>query len=132
LNATAASSPRPPAPRQVLIAICLMGAVFMLAMMRSVLMKDWSHPRASVFGVIVLGVICFFWIYGLFRGLNWVWWITVILGVGGCILAPLSVSGLHEPIQIYFYWLQFALTAPAMILFLLPAARLWYKRPATA
>lgn len=118
-------------PRQVLIALCLLGAEFGLALVRSVLMKDWSRPIPAVLGVLLLAAVCSLWLYGLWRRRNWVRWITVILGAGGCALAYLDVARLHDPVQVALYWLQFALTAPAVIILVLPVARHWYSSDLT-
>jgi type IV secretory pathway VirB2 component (pilin) len=126
VNASLGSTPRASPPPLALAALYLLGAEFALATVRSILMKDWSHPAAATLWVVALVVMCFFWWYALWRRVKWVWWATVILGVVGCALAPVSVSILHRPLHVALYWLQFALTAASVGLLLLPSPRHWY------
>jgi uncharacterized membrane protein (DUF2068 family) len=119
---------RPPAG--VLYALGLMAAEFAIAIVRSALMKDWTRPAASAVAVAVLALICILWLYGLWRRKVWLWWVTVIGGVGGCILTPWSVGMIHDSAQLRLYLLQVVVVAPAMLLLLLPASRRWYRHNA--
>jgi uncharacterized membrane protein (DUF2068 family) len=119
-------------PRQVLLAIGLMGATFSIAVVRLALMQDWTRPAFAALIVSILAALCWLWLYGLWRRTTWVWWFTVISGVGGCLLARLSVAKLHDATQISLYWVQFGFTLPAMVLLLMPAARTWYRRRVAA
>ncbi len=115
-------------PRPVVIALSLLGAEFGLALIRSILMKDWSRPVLAALGVLLLAVVCLLWWYGLWRRRNWVCWITVVGGLSGIALSPLSVARLSDPVQRRLYWLQLALTLPVIIMLVLPAARQWYRQ----
>jgi len=52
-------------PWQVVSAIYLLGAELGLAVVRSILMKDWSRPIPATLGVLVLAAVCSLWLYGL-------------------------------------------------------------------
>jgi peptidoglycan/LPS O-acetylase OafA/YrhL len=132
-NASLGDEHRSVAPRPVAIALGLLAAGFGLAVIRSCLMKDWSRPLPAAFGVLLLAAVCWLWWYALWRRRKWVWWITVVGGFGGIVLAPLSVARLSDPVQKRLYWVQLALTVPAVIMLVLPAARQWYRKdPAIA
>jgi hypothetical protein len=130
VNASVGSAPRASPPPLALAALYLLGAEFALAIVRSILMKDWSHPTVATLWVVALVVLCSFWLYALWRRVKWVWWATVTLGAVGCSLAPVSVSILHQPLQVTLYWMQFALTAASVVLLVLPSPRHWYLRSA--
>jgi len=115
-------------PRPVVIALNLLGTAFGVALVRSSLMKDWSRPHPAALGVLLLALVCWLWWYGLWRRRKWVWWITVIGGLSGIVMAPLSMARLSDPVQRGLYWLQFALSLPVIILLVLPAARQWYRK----
>jgi hypothetical protein len=97
-----------------------------LAVVRSVLMRDWSHPSSAIVPVAVLAIICLAWLFGLWRRLNWLRWTTVILGASGCLGAYWSVARLHDPIQVDLYWVQFVTTLVTVVLLLLPSSNTWY------
>ena len=132
MHSSATETARLRVPRLVAVALCLMGADFMLAIVRSILVHDWSRPVAAALGVAVLASVCSLWIYGLWRRSTWLWWVTVILGVVGSVLAPWGAHRLHETTQVVFYWCQFVLSASAALFLLLPTSREWYKRRAAA
>ena len=126
------TSVRPPQgtapPSQVLAALGLMAVVFAVAVLRAALMKNWAQPTLAAVNLIILAAICGIWLYGLWRRLNWLRWVTVFLGATGCLLASRSVANLHDPTQVALYGVQFALTVPGVILFVLPPAQRWYTR----
>jgi hypothetical protein len=126
VNAPVGSTPRASPPPLALAALYLLGAEFAVAIVRSILMKDWDHPTVATLWVVALVVLCSFWPYAPWRRVKWVWWATVVLGAVGCALAPVSVSILHQPVHVALYWLQFALTAASVVLLLLPSPRHWY------
>jgi hypothetical protein len=115
-------------PRQVFVALCLMGVEFGLAVIRTVLLRDWSRPVPAVLAVLLVAVLAMIWLYGLYRRRNWVRWMTVIVCGGGCVLAPFDVARLDDSVQIVLYWLQFAVTVPVVVLLLLPGTHVWYTR----
>jgi hypothetical protein len=104
-----------------------MGVYFAASLVHAFVMG----PHQLGFRVIFIAALCSLWFYGLWRRVAWVWWITVILGVGACI-APFLTARPQEPIQLFLYWVQYALLAPATLLFLMPTARNWYRQRATA
>lgn len=124
---TTAESAATRPPPLILIVIALMAGQFVIALVRISLMKDWSsHPYSAVFGLLLICAICLPWMYGLWHRRNWVRWLTVISGTVGCALTPLNLARLHDPAQVTYYWLQFALTVPVVIMLVLPAVGGWY------
>jgi hypothetical protein len=126
-NAAATESHQRP-PQSVIVVLCLVAAVCLIAQVRSALMKDWTRPAPAIGGMAFLALVSLLWLYGLWRRLNWVRWTTIVLGVGGCLLASRSIARLHDPTQIALYWVQFALTVPTIAFLLAPSARVWYAR----
>ena len=130
MSALALSTRRPSPPPLALVALYLLGSEFGLVVLRSIIMKDWSHPIDATLWLVPLVALCTLWFYGLARGLGWVWWTTVILSALGCAFAPMSVSILHRPVNIALYWLQFTLAVISVVVLLLPSVRHWYLRGA--
>jgi hypothetical protein len=124
----ATTNPHQPPPRSAIVVLCLVAAISLIAEVRSALMKDWARPAPALVGMGFLALICLLWLYGLWRRVNWVRWMTIILGVGGCLLASRSIARLHDPTQVALYWVQFALTVPTVAFLLTPSARSWYER----
>jgi UDP-N-acetylmuramyl pentapeptide phosphotransferase/UDP-N-acetylglucosamine-1-phosphate transferase len=119
-------------PAQVRAALGLMAVAFAVVVLRSALMQNWARPTPAFLNLFILAAICAFWLYGLWRRLNWLRWVTVFLGTTGCLLASRSLARLHDPTQIALYLVQFAVTAPTVILLVLPPARRWYTRDLAA
>jgi type IV secretory pathway VirB2 component (pilin) len=113
-------------PKAVLYALASMALGLSLAVVRSVLMRDWSHPSSAIVPVVVLTALCLAWLYGLWRRRNWLRWTTIVLGALGCLGARWSLAILHDPVQVDLYWVQFATTLLTVVLLLLPSSRNWY------
>ena len=128
MNAVATHPTRTRVPRAVLWALTSMALGLCVAVVRSILMRDWSHPSTAVVPVAVLSVLCVAWLFGLWRRLNWLRWTTIVLGALGCMGARWSLELLHDPIQIDLYWVQFVTTLLTVTLLLLPSSRNWYIR----
>ena len=130
MNAQAPTTLRLKTPLLAVVALYLLGSEFVVVVLRSIIMKDWSHPIGAMLWLTPLVVLCSLWFYGLTRRLKWVWWTTVILGVIGCAFAPTSVAVLHRLVNLVLYWVQFALTVVSVVVLLLPSVRHWYLRGA--
>jgi hypothetical protein len=122
------TSPRPPPVAAV--ALLLLGAEFVIAVGRSVLMRDWSRPVPSVVSVVVLFAVCGLWLHGLWRRKTWLWWVTVILAGTGCVMSPWANPSRMGSTQATLYWCQVVLAAPATLLLLMPASQKWYRKHA--
>jgi len=118
----------PGVPKAVLYALGSMVLGLVVAVVRSVLMRDWSHPSSAIMPVAVLAAFCLAWLYGLWCRLNWLRWTTIILGASGCLSAHWSLAILHDPVQIDLYWVQFVTTLLTVGLLLLLSSRDWYAK----
>ena len=125
------SSPQEPQtllPRTVTAVLCLIAAQTVLAGLGYALrVAFWTSLTASIVGLIFLGIYLL-WLYGMWRRLNWLRLTTIVLGVGGCLLAPRSLARIHDPTQLALYWVQFAITVATVGLLLMPSARAWYQQ----
>jgi FtsH-binding integral membrane protein len=113
-------------PPQVLTALGLMALLFAVGLLRAALIQNWTQPVFAALGLFLLSATCGFWLYGLYRRLNWLRWVTVLAGAGGCLLVSRAATELRDPVQLGLYYLQVALMAPSVVLFVLPPARRWY------
>jgi hypothetical protein len=117
----------PGRPRQVLVAIALLGGAFLLGLVRFALMKNRTFSLPILAVPAVLLAINWWWLYMLWRRVNWVRWVTLILGCLGCLSAFQYVKPLREPVQIAIYWTQLGLTLSAVVLLVMPRTQIWYK-----
>jgi len=115
------------APWQVRAAVAFVAGACLVALLRAILMKDWTRPLPAAAGILLMAAISLIWLYGLWRRLNWLRWATVILGGGGSFIGLWGVARLGDPVQTRLYWIQFSLLVPAAVLLLLPAVRMWYS-----
>jgi hypothetical protein len=112
-------------PRLVAIALSLIGADFLLslAQMAKTVPASWMAAFAAVFASI-FG----FWIFGLYRRLNWLRWFTVGSAIVGILYLPfawpLVLVNVNPPLMI----LKYALFDFGALLLCLPQAHAWYSR----
>jgi len=119
-------------PRQVTLALYLLGAAFVFSILRLVFTPHWSHPGSHVFPIFLVAAVYFFWLYGLVRRLNWLRWVTVVLSGIGLITMPWWLPKVDDHTQLAFHLLQCAAQIPGTLLLCLPAAQAWYGRRAVA
>jgi hypothetical protein len=112
-------------PRQVAIALSLIGADFLLSLAQMVKTVPalWMSAFAAVFASIFA-----LWIFGLYRRLNWLRWFTVGSAVIGILCLPfawpLVLANLSPPLMLFKY----ALFDFGALLLCLPQAHAWYSR----
>ena len=112
-------------PRQVVMALSLIGADFLLslAQMAKTVSAPWMPAFAAVFALIFA-----FWIFGLYRRLNWLRWFTVGSAAIGILFLPfawpLVLANVSPPLMIFKY----ALFDFGALLRCLPQAHAWYSR----
>jgi hypothetical protein len=114
-------------PRLVAAAIVLIAGEFLIGLVQVTLMNLDRGSNHIVFGVVLVGLIGFPWIYGLYKRHNWVRWLTIVstgLGVLGVIWGPSKFS---NPWQVQMGRIQVVAHLAAAILLCLPAAGYWYR-----
>jgi hypothetical protein len=118
-------------PRQVIVALCLLAAGFSTAILRVIFapaagfLSSGSHAVV----VVVLGGLYFAWVYGLFRRLNWLRWVTIVVSCFGMVTIPWYVAQVTNHTLLVFHLLHMTLQVPAMVLLCLRSARVWYGQP---
>jgi hypothetical protein len=116
-------------PGRVQLAIYLVAISCLTALVRAILMKDWAQPISAIIGLAVLAELCALWIYGLYRGKNWIRWITVLFFVIHFAVTPWALAIFHDTRQVAMYWLQCLSGVLAAILLCMPIARQWFTSP---
>jgi hypothetical protein len=114
-------------PPQVLAALCLLGVEFALAILRVSLKTEWTRQPAAALNVVAILSLYSLWLYGLWRGLDWLRWVTVVLSVSSCVFAPRQLTRMADSTQVALSWLQICVAAPAVVLLILPRANRWYR-----
>jgi hypothetical protein len=120
----------PPMPRQVLLALCLLGAGFLVAIVRVLLVPiDDLSSGSHALAVVMLGALYFAWVYGLYRRLNWLRWVTIVVACFAMIRVPWNIAQVTNHTRLAFHLLHMALQFPAVVLLCLRSARVWYAVP---
>lgn len=117
-------------PRQVTVAIYLLGAAFIFSVLRAVLTREWSDPGSHVVPIAILIAIYFAWIYGLVRRLNWLRWLTIVFSSLGLVSLPWWLPNVTDHTQHSLHILQCIVQVPATVLLCFPEAQGWYGRAA--
>ena len=119
-------------PRQVVSSLSLLSAAFSTSILRMLLTGRGDHPGSNAVAAAIVGGIYFAWVYGLFRRLNWLRWVTIVLTCVGVITLPWWFAQVTDHTRLAFHLLQLALQVPAVALLCLRPARVWYGRPTVA
>jgi hypothetical protein len=112
-------------PRQVLTALLLIGADFLLSAVQMV--KTVPASWLSAFAVIFASILAL-WIFGLYRRLNWLRWFTVGSAVLGILCLPFTWPLVLAHVNPPFMILKYAFFDFGALLLCLPQARSWYSR----
>jgi hypothetical protein len=122
---------RPQLPPQVALALCLIGADFILAIVRTFLDPHFSGVQLLV--VIPISMTLFsLWLFGLYRRLNWLRWLTVASAVLGLLSLPWAWGSIASHGSVPFQLVKYALFGTGALLLCLPQANSWYGRKAAA
>jgi 4-hydroxybenzoate polyprenyltransferase len=87
-----------------------------------------TTPRSVA--VVITACLLLLWLYGLFRRLNWLRWVTVGLAILGILLLPRVLARIQERGPILFQLFKYALFDTGTLLLCLPAAREWFSSKA--
>jgi hypothetical protein len=121
---------RPPA---VVFAVCLVGVNAAAIVVRLAVMYTQPPPRPLLAEFLCLTVITglgALWVYGLWRGRNWLRWVTIAYGVGNVLAVPRALTLFHGP-ALPIFLIEVALTTATAALLLLPPATTWYRSRAS-
>jgi hypothetical protein len=117
-------------PRAVIIACTLLGASFLLAVVRSVIAGGWDNPGERVLGVLILVALTSAVVFGLYRGVNWLRWLSIVLIALGLLLLPFSLGAIPGTTELLIHLSQGILQGGCAALLLLPSAAAWFQRRA--
>ena len=118
-------------PPQVALALCLIGADFVLGIVRISLDPHFSGPQLLL--VVPIWVTLFsLWLFGLYRRLNWLRWLTVAGAAVGLLSLPLAWGSIASHGSVPFQLIKYALFGAGALLLCLPQANSWYGRKAAA
>jgi hypothetical protein len=117
-------------PRGVLVACALLGTSFLLAVVRSVLAGSWETSNSRVLGILMLVALTSAVVFGLYRGLNWLRWLCVILVALGLLLLPFSLGEIAGTTELLIHLSQGILQGGCAMLLLFPSATAWFRRRA--
>jgi len=112
-------------PGQVVIALSLIGADFLLSLAQMVKTTPalWLAAFAAVFASIFA-----LWIFGLYRRLNWLRWFTVGSAVIGILCLPFAWPLVLANVSPPLILMKYALFDFGALLLCLPQAHAWYSR----
>jgi|SRR5882762_9307886 len=117
-------------PRVVVVALSFIGADFVLILFQMLRIDVASTPR--FIAVVVTACVLLLWLYGLFRRLNWLRWVTVGLAILGILFLPRVLARIYERGPILFQLFKYALFDTGTVLLCLPAAREWFSSKVAA
>ena len=119
-------------PRQVMLALCLLGAGFSTAILRVIFAPtgDFLSSSSHALVVVMVGGLYFAWVYGLFRRLNWLRWVTIVVSCFGMVTIPWYFAQVTNHTRLVFHLLHMALQFPAVVLLCMRSARVWYGQSA--
>jgi hypothetical protein len=113
-------------PDQVIAAILLLGVQYFFAVLAKVLQMDWAHFQQAQVRTAFFAAASAIWLYGLYRRLSWLRWITVVFTVFQVVALPVVLPRIHDAAQLLLFCVSIFLGVAATVLLCMPKARQWY------
>lgn len=114
-------------PVTVFLAVCLHTASYTLGFVRMFVATGFRHPAITYVTWLLVVAIVFVYLKALYKGRNWVRWLSVVLATIGVLYMSRAFELLVTPWARYTYFVQAILVSAAAILVLLPASNKWYR-----
>jgi len=122
-----------PFPLQVVAALSLIAIDFLLSIVLLLKVKIDVPFTTQLVTAAALGVFYFLWLFGLYRRLNWLRWLTIGGALLGILYLPWAWRLLQSQGDFSLRLLKYVLFDSGSILLCLPQANQWYgRRTATA
>jgi hypothetical protein len=113
-------------PIFVAVAVWLLVASFLLGYLQVVLNKDWHFKSNPLISITLITLFVFLIARGLYRGRNWLRWLSVALISIGIVTAPWALEQRDYWGQIT-YITQCVMQGLAVFLLLLPPSGKWFR-----
>jgi hypothetical protein len=115
------SAPAP--PRSVKASVAIHAASFTLGFGHTFATKGLPDSAGRVFAWILVLSVIYFYLRAIYRGRNWVRWLSICLTALGLITLPWSLPATGK----WIYITQEIMLLVSSILILLPASSRWYR-----
>ena len=116
---------KPPRPTQ--IAVALLGASFAAGLARIVIDGNLLRSSTSWLWIAGYAALISLLLYFLWRGKNWLRWLSTIFIVVGMAVLPWSLAEIGPFWQKVIYAGQGVLQTVAVILMFFPSSRAWFR-----
>lgn len=84
-------------PWQVQLALLLLAANLILGFVRMAIQQGWTHPEKAAMGLMLVGTVSVYWLYGLAIRLNWLRWWTLVSTLLGVPLTGYAIYQIQTP-----------------------------------
>jgi hypothetical protein len=112
----------------VAAALVVIAADFLLSIMLTLMAQVDVPISTLLIPVVLLAVLYFLWLYGLYRRLNWLRWLTVGGALIGILYLPWAWRLLQNQGYLPLRLLKYVLFDAGALLLCLPQANRWYVR----
>jgi hypothetical protein len=132
----------PSRPLQASLGLLLLCISMFLGPVQAVLTAPWMGPiytdnvtgyvlavawlRGALIPALVISGVFSLWLYGLYRRRRWLYWLTEISGVVYLVVTAWTVARRGTGARLTYYYLEWALLAPAIVLLCLAPSRNWF------
>jgi hypothetical protein len=113
-------------PDQVTTALYLLGVQYFLGAVRRALQTNWLYLPHEQVKTAFFVVVCALFLYGLYRRLNWLRWITVAYTAFQGLAMLVVFPRIHDAAQLVLSCAAIIVGLVASVLLCLPKARQWY------
>ena len=113
-------------PDQVTTALYLLGVQYFLGAVRRALQTNWLYLPQEQVKTAFFAVVCALFLYGLYRRLNWLRWITIAYTAFQVLAMLVVFPRIHDAAQLVLSCASIILGLAASVLLCLPKARQWY------
>jgi hypothetical protein len=113
-------------PDQVITALLLLGVQYFLAVLAKTLQRDWAYFQQAQIRTALFAAASAIWLYGLYRRLSWLRWVTVVFTGFQVVALPVVLPRIHYAAQLVLFCASILLGVAATVLLCMPKARQWY------
>ena len=114
-------------PKATKIAVALLGLSFSAGLSRVLIDGNLLRLNSAWLWIAGYGALISLILYGLWRGKNWLRWLSAIFIAFGMVVLPWSLAEITPLWQKGVYVAQGVLQTIAVILFFVPSSRPWFR-----
>ena len=118
---------KPTPPLATKLAVLLLALSFLAGLVRIIIDGNLLKPSTAWLWLAAIAALMTLILYSLWKGLNWLRWLSVVSIALGMAALPWSLAEIGQNWQKSIYVAQGILQTAAVVLLFLPSSRRWFR-----